>query len=159
MCHQVGFENGINKRYILDTRPDNFSGWRARPQGHSSISPCFPYSPFLLPCKLILLPLPWRTKLLWCGWRVGSPLHSTPERPCRIMWYTQTMNSVLTFVVWIQYLAQSYCFSAVFLLSPALLLGRSYWNQWTTLWSEEPFFGVCKTALVETTEMSSKPYL
>lgn len=42
MYHLVGLENGINKRHILDTRPNNLSGWRARPLFHSSISPCFP---------------------------------------------------------------------------------------------------------------------
>lgn len=147
-----------DRYHFSDTGLIPFLWLKGQATGSWQYFPMLSYSSFLLPCKLILLLLPWRAKLLWCGWRVESPLHWTPERPWMVMWCTQTMNSVMTFVVWIQYLAQSYSFSPIFLLSSALFLGRSYWNQWTTLWREEPFFGVCKTALVEITEMSSKQY-
>lgn len=86
----MGSTKGI---YLVPDR--TASVWRVRPLFHSCF-PVFSWSSSVLPCKLILLPLPWREKVLGCWRGVGSPLHSSLETPC--MWHMQTMTCLLSLV-------------------------------------------------------------
>lgn len=154
MYHLLGFENGINKRHILGTRLNSFCL-----KGQATVSQLFPCV-FLLFFRSSLQTHPPSLALEGKGaWLlVGSG-----KSPTLLPGDTLEGNvahadhdlSTVSCWMYIQYLARSHSLPPIFLLSPALFLSRSHWNQWTFLWSEELLFGVCKTALVGTTEMNS----
>lgn len=73
--------------------------------GHCSTAP-FPHAFLLfLPSSLQthVLPLPFALKgkaaLVWV--KSGRSVHSPLERPCRVMGYMQTMNSLLSFLEYV----------------------------------------------------------
>lgn len=95
--HLLGFENGINKRHVLDVRPNSVSGWRA---GHwfTALFPNFLlFFPSSLQTHVLLLPFALKGKAVLVWGKSGRSLHSPLERPWRVMGYMQTMNSLQSF--------------------------------------------------------------
>lgn len=84
----------MNKRHIHDTRPNNFSDWRASPPFHGSVSLCFPtLLSFFLANSSSFPGLGGQSCFVVGGeWQVPFTL------PWRVMSYMQTMTSLLSSV-------------------------------------------------------------